>query len=549
MAAGLGSGFAMPINAAGAASNHADLAAVVARVPGRLPVQTAGTGLSGSYFANGSLAGAPVLRRLDAAIDFQWGLGSPASVLPPDNFSVRWEGLLAASSTGRYRFIVRTDDEVRLWVNGKKVLDTWNGRKTEPGEGTVDMAAGEKTSIKLEYANAEGIAKLQLQWVPPGQSPQTIPTSNLYPLGSPTTPDPAGAAPVAAAPAAKQPVAPKEAAAPKPAAKPATPAVAKQEPKPAPAKAQTKSKPEPKAKSAVEVAKAEAEPKAAKSEAKNAPPTAAAIADGVYVLTSRAGGKPLEVLEPGKPNIRAYQPVVGGPAQNVANSSVPQWRIESLGNGYYRLSVQGSNKVLEVLGSSTSNGTPMSVWSFYSGNNQLWKIEPAEGSYFKLVAKHSNKALTAKDSIEGGLQQWRYSARVDQQWKLEPVKVEQGTPLATVTDSKPGVGDNNMSVYPNPSNGVVQLNYELKQEIPVGWVLYNHRGSAVRMSDYRKRPAGAQSQSLDFTSLPAGDYYLNLTVGTNTTKQPLMIRNPSAEAPEAAPAAPAAPATTTSSVK
>ena len=89
-----------------------------------------------------------------------------------------------------------------------------------------------------------------------------------------------------------------------------------------------------------------------------------------------------------------------------------------------------------------------------------------------------------------------------------------------------------MSVYPNPSNGVMQMAYNLDVAKPLGWVLYNQNGVAVRVSDYRKQAAGTHHQTLNFTSLPAGDYYLSLTVGSENTRQMVSIRRPSADVPE-----------------
>nr|WP_262904577.1 PA14 domain-containing protein [Hymenobacter lucidus] len=538
--------------------------------PVALPVQNAGTGLTGSYFASGSLAGATVLRRVDPAIDFNWGQGSPGPGLPNDNFSARWEGLVAAASTGSYRFVAKTNDEVRVWVNGKKIIDTFNGSKSGAQSSGVGLAAGEKTTIKIEFAEGEGDAQFQLMWAPPGQSPQLIPSSSLYPLGSPTTPDPPGSTPPVVAKAAVKPT-------PKPA--PAK-APVKPEPKPAVAKAAAPAKPvakvpaaeteeakaarAAKAAAAVEAkaqavadakakaeakAVAEAKVKADKAAAKAAAETAKAnkenpppIAPGVYVLTSRTTGKPLEVVDPYRPNTHAYQPeavgaaaVPGTPA--AARSTAPQWRIESLSDGYYRLVVPGNNRVLEVLGSSTSNGADLDLWPYYSGNNQVWRIEPAEQEgYYKLVAKHSKKALTARDSADaaaGEIKQWRDNGRENQMWKLQPVQAQEPTPVA-MAGNRAGIGAHKMSLYPNPSNGVVQLRYELPEEMPMGWVLYNQSGAPVRVSDYRKQPAGTHHQTLDFTGLPTGDYNLRMTVGTVTTRESLQLRSPKAVIPDAA---------------
>ncbi|MCC3157457.1 RICIN domain-containing protein [Hymenobacter sp. 15J16-1T3B] len=491
------------------------------------PVQGIGTGLTASYFTNGTLAGAPVLRRVDPSLDFRWNQGVPAPGIPQDNFSVRWEGMLASPGTGNYRFVARTDDEVRLWINGKIVLDTFNGKKKN-GEGSVGLAAGEKATIKLEFAEADGDAHLQLLWAGPGQAPQIIPTSYLYPLEGPGMPT---ATPPVAAPA--------PAPAPKAVAK-ASAEVDKAETKAAKAEAKVEdkvdkaeakvAKAESKAdKASAKVAEAEAKAKAkaeatakakADAQAKAEADAPVAVEPGVYVLTSRTTGKPLEVVDPARPNSRAYQ--AAGLTTTDTNKGAPQWRIESLGNGYYRLLVPGNNKVLEVLGSSTSNGTPMNVWTYYSGNNQLWRIEPTEHGYYKLLAKHSNKALSVRDSVDGAVQ-WRYSGKESQMWKLTPVQDEEPAPLI-MAGARPGVGANKMSIYPNPSNGVVQLRYELPEAIPMGWVLYNQSGAPVRVSDYRRQNAGLHHQTLDFTGLPPGDYNLRMTVGTVTTREQLQLR-------------------------
>lgn len=537
---------------AGFSAGHATLAAPLPSRADYLlttpaaPVQGVGTGLTASYFTNGTLAGAPVLRRVDPSLDFHWEKQSPAPNLPADNFSVRWEGQLASPGTGNYRFVARTDDEVRLWINGKLVLDTFNGKKKN-GEGSAALAAGEKATIKLEFAEADGDAHLQLLWAGPGQAPQLIPTTYLYPLEGPGMPVATPAAPAPAPAPLAKPVAKASKEVDK-AENKAAKAEAKAEDKADEAKAKV-AKAESKAdKASAKVAQAEAKAKAdearaqaseakaqakadeakAKADAAAAAEAATKIEPGVYVLTSRTTGKPLEVVDPARPNSRAYQDA--GVALAGGRSGAPQWRIESLGNGFYRLLVPGNNKVLEVLGSSTSNGTPMNVWTYYSGNNQLWSIEPTEGGYYKLLAKHSKKALSVRDSVDGAVQ-WRYSGKESQMWKLSPVPDEEPAPLL-MAGARPGVGAHKMSIYPNPSNGVVQLRYELPEEIPMGWVLYNQNGAPVRVSDYRRQKAGAHHQTLDFTGLPPGDYNLRMTVGTVTTREQLQLRKQRpAEAP------------------
>jgi len=73
------------------------------------------------------LAGRPEVTRDDAAIDFDWGPDSPAPRISKDLFSVRWTRSLWLD-TGTWRFTVRTDDGVRLWVDSVLLIDQWHNQ-------------------------------------------------------------------------------------------------------------------------------------------------------------------------------------------------------------------------------------------------------------------------------------------------------------------------------------------------------------------------------------------------------------------------------------
>src|SRR6187397_1297417 len=85
-------------------------------------VLLADTGLTAQYFDNKDFT-ALKLTRTDAKIDFNWGSGSPASSIAPDTFSVRWSGTLVAPRSESYTFHTTSDDGVRLWIDGKLVID------------------------------------------------------------------------------------------------------------------------------------------------------------------------------------------------------------------------------------------------------------------------------------------------------------------------------------------------------------------------------------------------------------------------------------------
>jgi PA14 domain/HYR domain/Ricin-type beta-trefoil lectin domain-like/Secretion system C-terminal sorting domain len=136
-------------------------------------------GLKGSYFNVIDLTGTPVLVRTDATVNYDWGTGSPAPSVNVDHFSVRWDGQVEAPATGAYTFTVRADDGIRLWVNNVLLIDKWIDQAPTEWSGSISLTAGQKYAIKIEYYERGGGSVAQLSWAYPGQVKQIIPTSRL----------------------------------------------------------------------------------------------------------------------------------------------------------------------------------------------------------------------------------------------------------------------------------------------------------------------------------------------------------------------------------
>jgi hypothetical protein len=117
----------------------------------------------GDYFDNASLGGSPVLSRYDDKIDFNWGVGSPDSKIPKDNFSVRWVRSDVWFDGGTHRFTVASDDGVRVWVGDQLVVDEWHDRS--PSVIYVDryVAAG-TYQVRVEYYEHQGGALISVGW-------------------------------------------------------------------------------------------------------------------------------------------------------------------------------------------------------------------------------------------------------------------------------------------------------------------------------------------------------------------------------------------------
>lgn len=116
----------------------------------------------GSYYSNRDLSG-PAVTRTDAAIDFNWQWDSPHPAVPADDFSVRWEFDLHAGDAGVYRFQVRTDDGVRLWVNDVLIVDQWHDMVATTYYGVITLSPG-AYPVRMEYYEHRGRAFAQLTW-------------------------------------------------------------------------------------------------------------------------------------------------------------------------------------------------------------------------------------------------------------------------------------------------------------------------------------------------------------------------------------------------
>ncbi len=140
----------------------------------------AGVGLLAQYYNNSDFTDF-VLARTDSSIAFNWGAGSPDGSIGADTFSVRWSGQVEAVFTENYSFIANADNGLRLWVNGKLLIDRWTEAPVVGAVGTISLVSGRKYDILFEYFETTGNASVQLDWSSASQLQQTLPSFRLFP--------------------------------------------------------------------------------------------------------------------------------------------------------------------------------------------------------------------------------------------------------------------------------------------------------------------------------------------------------------------------------
>ncbi len=144
-----------------------------------------GTGLTGVYYPGPEFTGSSQ-KRNDARVNFSWDGASPMAGIPSENWSAIWSGQVQAPSSGEWSFTTKSDDGVRLRVNGRTLIDDWTAHPTTERSGKIKLEADVPYEITLEYRQVTAAAVMQLFWEGPNQPRQLMPTTRLFPA-NPTT--------------------------------------------------------------------------------------------------------------------------------------------------------------------------------------------------------------------------------------------------------------------------------------------------------------------------------------------------------------------------
>ena len=125
-------------------------------------------GLKAEYFDNKDLQGTPVATRTEEQLNFDWFTDAPVPGINTDNWSARWTGYFVPPASGAYRFGVRADDGVRVFLDERPIVDNWRDGSTKTLTQALDFEAGRAYKLRVEYYERYASATAKLVWGPPG---------------------------------------------------------------------------------------------------------------------------------------------------------------------------------------------------------------------------------------------------------------------------------------------------------------------------------------------------------------------------------------------
>ncbi|MDT3426377.1 mannan endo-1,4-beta-mannosidase [Paenibacillus forsythiae] len=141
------------------------------------PDTTVGDGLLGNYYI-GKDFNTLRLTKVIPVVDFNWKKNTPVGNY---TMSIRWTGFIKQEYTEMYVLYTNASDGVRLYIDGRLMIDNWTVQSTTEKSAALPLEAGKYYYIELEYFNnGDPEAVIQLLWSSGSQSKEVIPQSRLY---------------------------------------------------------------------------------------------------------------------------------------------------------------------------------------------------------------------------------------------------------------------------------------------------------------------------------------------------------------------------------
>ena len=102
---------------------------------------------------------------VEPVINLYWYTGWPSFITDP-RFSMRWEGKLVPTETGKYRFNMKSFGPRRVYLDGKEVAHNYDSMESHTVP--VDLVAGKEYDFAFETSNAVlGAFRAQMFWKTP----------------------------------------------------------------------------------------------------------------------------------------------------------------------------------------------------------------------------------------------------------------------------------------------------------------------------------------------------------------------------------------------
>jgi hypothetical protein len=133
--------------------------------------------------------------RLESDLSYDWGSNPPvvgdgnaAANIDADGFTSTWNALVEAPSTTDLQWCIKSDDGVKVYVDG--VLKITGAAATDTCASAMAVTAGQKYALRIEHSESTGGASVKLSWQMSSfiTTREDVPMARIFPPATFTVP-------------------------------------------------------------------------------------------------------------------------------------------------------------------------------------------------------------------------------------------------------------------------------------------------------------------------------------------------------------------------
>jgi beta-glucosidase len=124
-------------------------------------------GLIGEYYDNREFTEQPAFTKIDYNIDFSWWDSAPDPKFDPDNFGIRWSGVIIPPKSGSYALGGSGFNGFRIYIEDTLLLEFENIHHPHKVFKSINLQEGKVYKIKVEFSKIARYSLMQLLWSVP----------------------------------------------------------------------------------------------------------------------------------------------------------------------------------------------------------------------------------------------------------------------------------------------------------------------------------------------------------------------------------------------
>lgn len=131
-----------------------------------------------------------------------------------------------------------------------------------------------------------------------------------------------------------------------------------------------------------------------------------------------------------------------------------------------------------------------------------------------------------QEELQGQLQQFRDSKEtISISLEIMDITAEEAAKVNEAAEPKLETGNDlsleNLSFFPNPTNGVIQLKFETKEKGNLNVIVYDSAGNKVYLEE-QNNFIGTYNNSIDISRQPSGTFFLQIKLGNKSYSKKLV---------------------------